>query len=234
MAQLDGLLIWGSGSQALLYHRLARSFDETAIVVDPAADAPPAWIEPGDVFFGVGDELGYALKQCRRYIVAVGGEHGKARVEISHALQRAGLSPAQLLDPSCDIKPSVELGPGAYIAQRVTINHECRIGRDAILNTACSIDHEARIGEGVHIMGAAAIAGRVTIEDYAVIGTNATILPDVKIGRGAFIGAGAVVVADAPATSIIIGVPGRTVKRRTLRSDASSVRAIEKASQTGA
>ncbi|WP_372841675.1 CatB-related O-acetyltransferase [Phaeovulum sp.] len=46
------------------------------------------------------------------------------------------------------------------------------------------------------------------------IGQDARIMPGVTIGNGAIIGAGAVVARDVPAWSIVVGNPGRVLRRR--------------------
>lgn len=46
------------------------------------------------------------------------------------------------------------------------------------------------------------------------IGQEAMVLPGVSIGNGSVIGAGAVVARDVPAWSIVVGNPGRVLRRR--------------------
>ena len=62
-------------------------------------------------------------------------------------------------------------------------------------------------------MGGASIAGRVKIGNYVTIGTNATILPDLEIAEGAYIGAGSVVTKNVKKDQIIVGNPGRFLKK---------------------
>jgi len=227
MSEYDHILIWGSGSQAMLYAGLAQDLGHSWICVDPRQTERPKWCSEGQ-FFGQAQSLNAAVSSSHSYIVAIGGEHGAPRHDISKALEKTGLQPISLVDPSSIIKSGVEVGAANYVAQGVVINVDVVLGRDVILNTACSIDHECQIGDGVHIMGAAAVAGRVTIQDFAVIGTNATILPDLTIGRGAFIGAGAVVTKDVAENSIVIGAPAREIRKRAIQEDKESIAWIEK------
>ena len=46
------------------------------------------------------------------------------------------------------------------------------------------------------------------------IGFRAAIMSGVKVGDGAVIGAGAIVTADVPPYGIVVGVPGRLLRRR--------------------
>ena len=53
----------------------------------------------------------------------------------------------------------------------------------------------------------------VVIEDDVWIGANAVILPGVRIGYQSIIGAGAVITKDVEPLSVVVGVPGRVIKK---------------------
>ena len=54
----------------------------------------------------------------------------------------------------------------------------------------------------------------VIIEDDVWIGTNAVIIGKAKIGKGSIISAGSVISGNIQAYSVVVGNPGRVVKRR--------------------
>lgn len=56
--------------------------------------------------------------------------------------------------------------------------------------------------------------GKPIIEDRVDIGAGACLLGDITIGHDSVIGANAVVVKDAPAYSVVVGVPGKIIKTR--------------------
>lgn len=56
-------------------------------------------------------------------------------------------------------------------------------------------------------------AKSVTIEDDCWICGSAIILPGVTIGKGSTIAAGSVVTRDVPPRSVVMGNPGRVVKK---------------------
>lgn len=58
------------------------------------------------------------------------------------------------------------------------------------------------------------IAEEVTIGNDVWIGSGVTILNGIRIGDGSIIGAGSVVTKDVEPYSIILGVPGKMVKKR--------------------
>lgn len=56
----------------------------------------------------------------------------------------------------------------------------------------------------------------IVISDDVWIGSHAIIMPGVMIGKGAVVGAGAVVTRDVPEMAIVMGVPAKIIKYRTI------------------
>jgi virginiamycin A acetyltransferase len=56
--------------------------------------------------------------------------------------------------------------------------------------------------------------GDITIGEDVWIGANVVILSGVAIGRGSIIGAGTIVTKNIPAYSIVVGNPGKVIKKR--------------------
>jgi acetyltransferase-like isoleucine patch superfamily enzyme len=54
----------------------------------------------------------------------------------------------------------------------------------------------------------------ITIGDDCWIGANVVVAPGASVGRGCVIGANSVVVGDVPPYAIVVGAPGRVVRRR--------------------
>lgn len=55
----------------------------------------------------------------------------------------------------------------------------------------------------------------ITIGDNCWLASNITVCPGVTIGNGCVIGAGAWVTKDVPDNSLVVGVPGRVVRKIT-------------------
>jgi acetyltransferase-like isoleucine patch superfamily enzyme len=68
----------------------------------------------------------------------------------------------------------------------------------------------------------ATISKPVVIEDDVWIGSNAVIMPGVTIGRGAVVGAGSIVTSDVAPLAIVVGVPAREIRKRTVCSSEHS------------
>jgi len=83
-------------------------------------------------------------------------------------------------------------------------------------NTCVHVDVDAPlvVGRGVTI-GHSVTLHCVEVGDYALIGMGATVLGGAKVGAYAMIGAGALVKENAviPPRSVVVGVPGKVVRR---------------------
>lgn len=111
-----------------------------------------------------------------------------------------------------------DLIAGVWIGPRTQIGHGLLLGhsRGLIINPT------AKIGKYCSIMQRVTIGGpNVIIGDNVEIGGGVSIISNprgksnLSIGDNVIIGAGAVVVHDIPDCSIVVGVPGKVIKKIT-------------------
>lgn len=124
-----------------------------------------------------------------------------------------GFKFSSLLSKDSKISINAVIGLGTIIQSGVNISSECVIGEFVKLNTKCNLMHNSIVGDFTTIAPNAVILGNVTIGCRSYIGSNSTILPGIKIGNNVIIGAGAVVTKAVPDDKIIIGNPGRELKK---------------------
>jgi sugar O-acyltransferase (sialic acid O-acetyltransferase NeuD family) len=105
------------------------------------------------------------------------------------------------------------VGEGSVVMHGAIIQAGVNIGAHCIINTRASIDHDCIVEDFVHISPGATLCGTVKVGEGSHIGAGATVIPNVKIGKWAVIGAGAVITQDVPDFVVVVGVPGRIVKR---------------------
>ena len=64
------------------------------------------------------------------------------------------------------------------------------------------------------------IAKPIVIGDNTWLGANATVLPGITIGKNCVIGAGTLITTDIPDNSLVLGTPGRVVRKLENNEDA--------------
>ena len=115
--------------------------------------------------------------------------------------------------PSCIVSKYTNIGKGTVLIQGSIVQSGTSIGLHCIINTGCSIDHDCRVGDYVHISPRVTLCANVEVGEGSHIGAGATILPGVKIGSWCQVGAGAVITKDVPDQCVVVGVPGKVVRR---------------------
>lgn len=101
----------------------------------------------------------------------------------------------------------IEIHPGARIGRRFFIDH----GMGVVIGETAEIGDDVMLYHGVTLGGRTRDAGKrhPTIGDGVAVGAGAKVLGPVTIGAGAVVGANAVVTRDAPADSILVGIPAK-------------------------
>jgi len=107
---------------------------------------------------------------------------------------------------------------GSVVMPYVIINAGTTIGKHCIINTSAVVEHDCMIEDFVHVSPNATICGGVKIGEGTHVGAGATVIPNVTIGKWCVIGAGAVVTDSIPDFSLVVGVPGKVVRKLSDRS----------------
>lgn len=141
------------------------------------------------------------------FVVALGDN--KIRAKCFDLACRAGLNPAVLVHRTAVISPSAVLGEGTVVMPAAVVNPGARVGRNCIINSGAIVEHDCEIGAHVHISPRAVLGGAARVRDFAHVGIGAVVLPLASIGCESTVGAGAVVLREAPAHAIVVGIPAR-------------------------
>jgi len=155
-----------------------------------------------------------AARSSLEVVLAYPGVHALWAYRVAHRWWRApGLRlPARLLSQFARFLTGIEIHPGARIGRRLFIDH----GMGVVIGETAVVGDDVMLYHGVTLGGKSARREKrhPTLGDRVVVGANATILGPVVIGADSSVGAGAVVVRDAPAGSVLVGIPARDVSRR--------------------
>lgn len=209
------LILWGATGQAIVLAEFAERIGFRIVALfdnDPQVRSPLPNIElhPGASFERWRDSAPAEIYG----LVAIGGEHGDARLEIAARLGGAGVELATAVHPAAYVALDAEVADGAQILAGAIVAARVRVKSCAILNTGAAVDHQSQVGRGAHIGPGAVLAGCVEVGDRAFIGSGAVVLPRVRVGADAIVGAGAVVTADVAARAVVAGVPARVRRYR--------------------
>ncbi|GAB4390595.1 MAG: hypothetical protein Kow0025_23720 [Thermodesulfovibrionales bacterium] len=108
-----------------------------------------------------------------------------------------------------EIHPAARIGPGFFIdhGMGVVIGETAEIGEDCLLY------------QGVTLGGTGKEKGKrhPTLGNGVVVGAGAKVLGAIRVGDYVKIGANSVVLKSVPDHSIVVGVPGRVIKKKVFR-----------------
>jgi serine O-acetyltransferase len=106
----------------------------------------------------------------------------------------------------------IEIHPGARIGERLFIDH----GMGVVIGETAEVGDDVMLYHGVTLGGRQREGGKrhPTLEDGVAVGAGAKILGPITIGAHSVVGANAVVTRDAPADSVLVGVPAKPRSRR--------------------
>lgn len=127
------------------------------------------------------------------------------------------------------IREQNTLGDDVQIWNNTTIDYGCTIGNHVKIHTNCYIAQYTIMEDDVFLAPGVTIANDYhpncfysaecmrgpTLKRGVQIGVNVTLTPGVTIGEYSVIGSGAVVTKDIPPYSLVVGNPGRVIKRTT-------------------
>ncbi len=119
------------------------------------------------------------------------------------------------------------LGNSVRIWNNTTVDYGCRIGNGVKIHTNCYIAQYTVLEDDVFLAPGVTIANDLhpgcefsaecmrgpTLKRGVEVGVNVTIVPRVTIGEYSVIGSGAVITTDIPPRSLVVGNPGRVIKR---------------------
>ncbi len=151
-----------------------------------------------------------ASRNATEVVLAYSGLHAIWGYRVAHRLWEAGLRlPARVGSQLVRFLTGVEIHPGARIGRRFFIDH----GMGVVIGETAVVGDDVMLYHGVTLGGKAprhtppGTKRHPTLEDGVTVGAGAKVLGDVTIGAWSAIGANAVVTKDAPAHSLLVGIP---------------------------
>jgi carbonic anhydrase/acetyltransferase-like protein (isoleucine patch superfamily) len=141
------------------------------------------------------------------------------------------IDPSVLIAPGSHVIGDVRIGAGSSVwfgavlrgdIDSITVGKGTNIQDHAVVHVDWG--GPCKLGDGV-IVGHQATVHACIVERGALIGIGARVLSGAKIGEFSLIGAGAVVLENAviPPYSLVVGIPGKVVRKLSAKEAASHV-----------
>lgn len=153
-----------------------------------------------------------AARHWFEVLTAYPGLHAIWLHRVAHRLWRARLRLlARWLSHLARFLTGIEIHPAARIGPRFFIDH----GMGVVIGETAEIGADVTLYHGVTLGGVSLEPGKrhPTLEDGVVVGAGAKVLGAITVGKNSRIGANAVVVKDVEPGMVVVGIPGRPVKR---------------------
>ncbi len=149
-------------------------------------------------------------------IFAYPGFHAIFLHRINHMLWNAGIPlMPRLLSHIARFFTGIEIHPAAKIGAGFFIDH----GMGVVIGETSEIGEDVLLYQGVTLGGTGKEKGKrhPTLGSSVIVGAGAKILGGITIGSHSKIGANAVVLDSVPDYAIVVGVPGKIIKKKVLR-----------------
>lgn len=142
--------------------------------------------------------------------------HAILKYRIAHKLYQNGhYFWARWISQRTARKTGIEIHPGATIGKGLFIDH----GTGVVIGETAILGDNVTLYQGVTLGGTGKEQGKrhPTLEDNVMVSAGAKILGSFTIGENSKIGAGSVVLGPVPPNCTVVGIPGRVVKKDSIR-----------------
>lgn len=188
---------------------------EMAEMVERINHVQPTWDLLG---FITEDEL-LAEKDWNGYPLLGGPEAVQGYPEAYFAFEsewcRLDLVPlercATLIDPSCVVSRSAQIGHGCVVYPGCFIGYRAWLGNFVFCLGGSTINHDNHISDRVMLASRVTLAGGVQVEERVYLGQGCNVRQNIHIGSRSLVGMGSVVVKDVPSGCVVVGNPARIV-----------------------
>ncbi|MFN7493599.1 MAG: NeuD/PglB/VioB family sugar acetyltransferase [Cyclobacteriaceae bacterium] len=108
---------------------------------------------------------------------------------------------------------NTELGYGVILYPGVSINYESKIENFVIMNMNCAIGHNCTIEQYSTLAPGVNLAGFTHLEQRVELGIGVSTKQGIRIGHSSVIGGQAMVIRNVDPHSVVVGVPGMTLRK---------------------
>lgn len=147
-------------------------------------------------------------------VCAIGYKHFDFREKVYNQYHcEKGIPFATIIDKSCHVDSSAEIGEGVVLFPTAMVDKGCVIEDNVLLNVGVTIAHDSIVKRHSFLSPRVAMAGFSTIGERCMIGINSTIIDNVTIGADIRVGGGTIIIKSLTESGLYVGNPARYVKR---------------------
>ncbi len=142
--------------------------------------------------------------------------HAILKYRVAHKLYQNGhYFWARWISQRTARKTGIEIHPGATIGKGLFIDH----GTGVVIGETAVLGDNVTLYQGLTLGGTGKEKGKrhPTLEDNVMVSAGAKILGSFTVGENSKVGAGSVVLGPVPANCTVVGIPGRIVKKDSVR-----------------
>jgi cysteinyl-tRNA synthetase len=157
-----------------------------------------------------------AARSAIDVVLSYSGFHAIVMHRINHLLWKSGVPfIPRFLSQVVRWITGIEIHPAARIEGGFFIDH----GMGVVIGETTEIGQDCLLYQGVTLGGTGKEKGKrhPTLGKGVVVGSGAQVLGAIRIGDYVKIGANSVVLKSVPDHSIVVGVPGRVIKKKVIR-----------------
>lgn len=136
-----------------------------------------------------------------------------SRRMVAERLIARGAEFVTLVHPTAVVAESARIGRGSIVCPGVIVSDSARLGESVLMNYHASLGHDASAGDFAVLSPYATLGGGATVGDDVFLGLHASVGPSVTVGSRSKVSANSCVLSNAPADSLVYGVPGRISPR---------------------
>ncbi len=206
-------VIYGAGGHA----REMRDVVD-ACIADGAAWELAGWVSDhavaGEALDGLPVAPWDAWREHRPHVlIAIGTPQVRRRV--AQQLSVDGVAFPAVVHPGVHRGRRVTIGTGVQAAAGCALTADVVVGDFVLLNRGVQVSHDDVIGPYVTLNPLVSLSGNVHVGEGANFGTGVVAIPGVRVGAWSVVGAGTVLIRDVADNAVVVGNPGREVKRRS-------------------
>lgn len=190
---------------------IVPSYEMVGFIVDPEYAKPGTAVDDHPILGGFD-----WLRDHAPHVQAICGVGTPdQRANLVNRAAALGASFCTVIHPAAVFGRPPEVGEGTWIGPGTVVSHEVWIGRHVSISANCTIGHDVEIGDFVNLAPGVQVAGDVTLGEGAFLGIGSTIINKRRVGARSVVGAGTAVMRDVAPDTVVVGVPGRVIKRRS-------------------